>query len=87
MLTACELCVCATYSAEIGTSLAATVNEVTAIGAAGAVIFSSLPHADTASAQVNAAMQDQVEGMRDGTRSGTLTMLESQMDAEGDAGR
>ena len=87
MLTACELCVCATYSAEIGTSLAATVNEVTAIGAAGATTFSSLPHADTASAQVNAAMQGQMDGMRDGMRSEGLTMLEFQMGAEGDAGR
>src|SRR5450631_857847 len=59
MFTACELCVCATYSAVTGTSFAATAMVVTAIGAGDGATFASLPHpasqANGAAAASNAA--------------------------------
>ena len=62
MVTACELCVCATYTELTGTSLAATVSVVTSTGGLAASFFSSLPQpatrkSDAMSAEASAQPQ------------------------------
>src|SRR5450631_4601510 len=58
MFTACELCVCATYSAVTGTSLAATATVVTAIGTLAGATLSSLPQPGSAMASAAATSNE-----------------------------
>ena len=70
MLTACELCVCATKVAVTGVSRGATVSTVTSTGGRSAVFFSSLPQpASKASDATNAAASTRKASARARRRS------------------
>src|SRR5438445_1646538 len=69
MLTACEICVCATYTGATGTSRAAVVITVTSTGGLATSVLLSLPHPVTR----ETAMIDGA-AMRQSARAVTETM-------------